>query len=203
MAQPTTQDKLIEATLEALRTKGFAGASTRTIAGLAGVNPGLIFYYYGTLDDLLLAAMRRSSEERLERYGAAADEVSSLAELLALLSEIYREDVASGHVRVVSEMVAGSVSRPELAKQVMAQMEPWVELAERCVESALNGSPLLSLAPPRDLAMAAVTFYLGANLMSHLGSDSPAVEDLLAAGERVAPLLDLLGAQGKTKSDLS
>jgi AcrR family transcriptional regulator len=199
MAEPTTQGKLVEATLEALRTKGFAGTSARTIAGLAGVNPGLIFYHYGTLDDLLLAAMQQSSEARLERYGAAAEQVSSLTELVALLRDIYREDVASGHVRVVSEMVAGSVSRPELADPVMAQMEPWVGLAERCVERALEGSPLLSVAPPRDLAMAAVTFYLGANLMSHLGRDSPAVEDLLAAGERAAPLLDLLGAQRKSR----
>ena len=198
MAEPTTQDKLIAAALEVLRTKGFAGTSARTIAGLAGVNPGLIFYHYGTLDDLLLAAMQHSSEARLQRYGAAAEQVSSLTELIALLRDIYREDVASGHVRVVSEMVAGSVSRPELAEQVMAQMEPWVELAEGCVERALEGSPLLALAAPRDLAMAAVTFYLGANLMSHMGSDSPAVEDLLAAGERAAPLLDLLGAQDKS-----
>jgi AcrR family transcriptional regulator len=197
VAEPTTQEKLLEATLEALRTKGFAGASARTIAGLAGVNPGLIFYHYGTLDDLLLAAMQASSEARLERYRPAAERVSTLADLVALLRDIYREDVASGHVRVVSEMVAGSVSRPQLAEPVMAQMEPWVQLAERCVERAMEGSPLLSVAPPRDLAMAAVTFYLGANLMSHLGSDSPVVEDLLGAGERVAPLLDLLGGQRK------
>jgi AcrR family transcriptional regulator len=197
MAETTTKDKLVDATLEALRTKGFAGASARTIAALAGVNPGLIFYYFGTLDELLLAAMRQSSEARLERYSAAAEQVSSLAELVALLGDIYREDQASGHVRVVSEMVAGSVSRPELGERVMAQMEPWVALAERCVERALEGSPLLALASPRDLAMAAVTFYLGANLMSHLGSDSPAVEDLLAAGERAAPFLDLLGAPAR------
>jgi AcrR family transcriptional regulator len=193
MPEPTTKDKLVDATLEALRTKGFAGTSARTIAGLAGVNPGLIFYYFGTLDELLLAAMQQSSEARLERYGAAAEQVGNLAELVALLRDIYREDVASGHVRVVSEMVAGSVSRPELGEGVMAQMEPWVQLAEQCVARALEGSPLLALASPRDLAMAAVTFYLGANLMSHLGSDSPAVEDLLAAGERAAPFLDLLG----------
>jgi hypothetical protein len=90
-------------------------------------------------------------------------------------------------------MVAGSVSRPELAAQVMSQMEPWIELAERCVERTLAGSPLLTLASPRVLALTGVTFYLGANLMSHLGSDPPAVEDLLAAGERAAPFLDLLG----------
>src|SRR4051812_34701296 len=196
MAETTTKEKLVEATLEALRTKGFAGSSARTIAGLAGVNPGLIFYYYDTLDALLLAALHHTSQVRLERWTAAAEQVDSLADLISLLRDIYAEDVASGHVRVVSEMVAGSVSRPELAPPVMAEMEPWIDLAESCVERALAGSPLLTIPPPRALAMTAVTFYLGANLLSHLGSETPAVEELLAAGERAAPLLDLLGSGG-------
>ena len=201
MAEETTaKGKLVDATLESLRTKGFAGTSARTIAGLADVNPGLIFYYFDTLDGLLLAALHQSSEERLARYRGPAEEVSSLAALVALLRRIYHEDFEGGHVRVVSEMVAGSVTRPELAERVMAEMDPWVELAERAVERALSGSPLLTLASPRDLALTAVTFYLGANLMSHLGSDAPAVEELLAAGERAAPMLDMLGGKGAKPS---
>src|SRR5205085_3877751 len=94
--------RIVEGALEALRTKGFAGSSARTIAGLAGVNPGLIFYYYDTLDALLLAALHHTSQVRLERWTTAAEQVDSLAELIALLRDIYAEDVASGHVRVVS-----------------------------------------------------------------------------------------------------
>ena len=188
-----SRDKIIHAALEALRTKGFGGASARTIAAVAGVKPGLIFYYFPTLDELLLAALRDSSEERLARHREAAQAVATPRELVALLRRIYEEDTASGHIRVVSEMIAGSVSRPELGRQVMQLWEPWVALAEQSVTRVLADSPLAALASPRELALAGVTFYLGANLVTHLGQATETVDALLASAERLAGMLDLLG----------
>jgi len=190
---PSTKQRIVYAAFEALRTKGFAGASARTVAGLAQVNPGLLFYYFDTLDDLLLEALRRSSEERLERHRAALEGAGSPADLVALLREIYREDRDSGHIRVVSEMVAGSVSRPPLGTRVMALMEPWIDLAEDGVRRVLAGSPVAGLADPRELALAGVTFYLGANLMTHLSGGEESVDGLLASAERAAALLDAIG----------
>jgi len=48
----------------------------------------------------------------------------------------------------------------------------------------------------RQHTLAAVTFYLGANLLAHLQGESDAVDGLLAAGERAAGLLDLLSPGG-------
>jgi len=187
--------RLLEAALEALRTKGFAGASTRAIAGLAGVNPGLIFYYFGTLDDLLLEALRQSSEARLERYRTAAREARSFPGLVALLRRIYQEDLESGHIRVVCEMVSAGVARPEIGRRVMELMEPWIGLAEEAVQDALADAQLPVPVPARELAFAAVTFYLGANLVVHLGTDPPAVDGLLGAAEQGAAWLELLGGR--------
>jgi len=187
--EPTTKQRIVDATFEALRTKGFSGASARAIAGIAKVNPGLLFYYFDTLDDLLVEALRQSREERLARHRATLAGASSLSELLALLREIYREDRESGHITVVSEMVAGSVSRPPLGNRVMELMEPWVALAEEGVQRALDGSPLAALADPRELALAGVTFYLGANLVTHLSGGAESVDGLLASAERAAALL--------------
>ena len=183
-----TKQRIVDAAFEGLRTKGFSGASARTIAAIAKVNPGLLFYYFDTLDDLLLEALRQSSEERLARHRAALQGAASLAELMALLREIYREDRDSGHITVVSEMVAGSVARPPLGNRVMELMEPWLALAEQGVEQALAGSPLAALAPPRELALAGVTFYLGANLVTHLSGGTESVDGLLASAERAAAL---------------
>lgn len=191
-----SRDRLVEAALEALKTKGFGGASARTIAALAGVNPGLIFYYFDTLDELLLAALARSSEDRLERYRGALEEVASAPELVGLLRRIYREDLDSGHIRVVSEMVSGSVSRPGMGERVMELMQPWVATAEEAARRVLAGSPVAALVSPRDLAFAAVTFYLGANLIVHLGSDAAAIDRLLETAEQASGLLELLGGQG-------
>lgn len=192
-----SRDRLVEAALEALKTKGFGGASARTIAALAGVNPGLIFYYFDTLDELLLAALARSSEDRLDRYRGALEEIVSAPELVGLLRRIYREDLDSGHIRVVSEMVSGSVSRPVMGARVMELMQPWIATAEEAARRVLAGSPVAALVSPRDLAFAAVTFYLGANLIVHLGSDAAAVDRLLETAEQASGLLELLGGQAR------
>ena len=187
MARKDTKSELVAAALETLRTRGYAGTSTRAIAAAGGFNPALIFYYFGSLNDLLVAALEHSSGLRLERYRDAIEQAASLGELLDVLGGIYRDDVASGHIRVVSELVAASVSEPELAPRVIALMQPWLELAERAAERvAPPGLPV----PPRQLAVAAVTFYLGANLLTHLVPEAADVEALLETAARAAPLLD-------------
>ena len=191
MSTPTKQ-RIVDAAFEALRTKGFSGSSARAIASIAEVNPGLLFYYFDTLDDLLLETLRQTSEERLARHRASLEEVGSPAELVALLRRIYSEDSDSGHIRVVSEMVAGSVSRAPLGTRVMALMEPWVDLAEEGVRRTMAGSPLAAFAEPRQMALAGVTFYLGANLVTHLTDGTETVDGLLASAERAAGLFDLL-----------
>jgi AcrR family transcriptional regulator len=185
-----TRTRILEATLATLKERGLAGASTRAIAVTGDFNPALIFYYFGSLHGLWLAALERSSSERLDRYRAAIEGAERIDELVAVLSSIYREDLASGHIRVVSELVAGSVANPELGPRVVELMEPWIELAERAVERALAGSPILALASPRRLAYVAVTFYLGANLVSQLAPESEDLASLLDDAARFAPALD-------------
>lgn len=193
-----SKERLLEGALEALKTKGFGGASARSVAALAGVNPGLIFYYFDTLDELLLAALAHSSEDRLRRYRSELGQLATAPELLALLRRIYREDLDSGHIRVVCEMVAGSVARPEMGERVMELMQPWMAIAEEAAERVLGDSPVAALASPRDLAFAAVTFYLGANLVVQLGTDAEAVDRLLEIAEGASHLLELLDEPGST-----
>lgn len=185
-----TPARILEAALETLISRGFAGTSTRAIASTGGFNPALIFYHFGSLNNLLLAALASSSADRLERYRGAVESAGGLDELVGVLGRIYREDLASGHIRVVSELVAGGVGDDELGPRVVELMEPWLELAESAIERALEGSPLLELASPRRLAYAAVTFYLGANLVSQLAPASDDLAGLLDEAARLAPAFD-------------
>ena len=63
-ADPTRR-ALVDAAIESLRFDGFAGASARAIAARADVNPGLIFYHFGSVADLLLAALEEVSVRRM------------------------------------------------------------------------------------------------------------------------------------------
>ena len=193
----TTRQQIADAALEALRTEGFARATSRTIARLGGFNQALIFYHYGSLENLLLAALDLTSEERMARYREALDQVTTLPELIGVARSIYQEDSESGHVAVVSQMVAGSLARPELAQGVIERVEPWLDFCETAIRKVVAGSPLEDILPTRELAYAAVAFYLGINLLTHLDGAAQA-DALFARLDTLAPALDTLLPPPKT-----
>jgi AcrR family transcriptional regulator len=197
MIKPTAQDtrrRIAHAALEALRTEGFAGATSRVIARIGGFNQALIFYHYGSLENALLAGLDLTSAERMARYRAALEDATTLEELLAVARKIYREDSATGHVAVVSQLVAGSLARPELAKGVLERMEPWVDFCEEAIRKVVAGSPLERVIPVRELAYGLVSYYLGANLVTHLG----AAEQTTALFERLESLAPGIAALLRT-----
>lgn len=54
---PDTRAAILEAARESFGEKGFAGTSVRAVATRAGVDAALVHHYFGSKDDLFLAAM--------------------------------------------------------------------------------------------------------------------------------------------------
>lgn len=187
--QSDARDRLVSATLTALKEDGFAAATSRAVAARAGVNQALVFYYFGSMDALLLAAVDATNEERLAAYRSALADARTLGDVIEVATRLYREDRESGHVDVVSQMIAGSVARPDLAPPMLERMQPWLRLSEEVVERVLAGSPLESAVPVQEAAYAIVTFYLGANLLTHLDPDRERTDALVARLAQLEPLL--------------
>jgi len=190
MARGDTRNEIVAAALQSLRTRGYARTSARSIASLAGVNPGLLLYYFESVEDVLVAAVGEASSERLERHRAAVDEATTIGDLIAVLQSIYREDQDTGFTRVLAEMVSASVGNEKLGERVGAIMQPWVDAAAEALERVLGDSPLASLGKPRQAALAAVTFYLGANVMMTLGKGQEEIAELMTAGRELALLFE-------------
>ena len=174
-----TRRQILEAALETLKQEGFAAATSRAVATRGGFNQALVFYYFGSMDALLLAALDWTSEERLDAYRAALADARTVDELLAAASRLYREDRDSGHISVVSQMIAGSIVRRELAPEMIVRMQPWIDLTEQVLERVLTGAGLPRSIPTRDLAYAVATFYLGVNLLTHLDPDGTRTDALV------------------------
>jgi AcrR family transcriptional regulator len=68
---PDARERILTAGLEVFSDEGFVGTTTREIATRAGVNLGLIKYYFGSKDALWRAVVDRV-------FGALATEVGSL-----------------------------------------------------------------------------------------------------------------------------
>lgn len=62
-----TRVRLLDVTERIMIDDGYAAVSSRRIAKDAGVTPALVHYYFGTLDDLFLALLRRRADQQLAR----------------------------------------------------------------------------------------------------------------------------------------
>jgi AcrR family transcriptional regulator len=62
---------LLDAAEHLMVDEGYAAVTSRRVAALAGVNAGLVYYYFGTMDELFLAVFRRRAEWMLERQAEA------------------------------------------------------------------------------------------------------------------------------------
>lgn len=187
-ARDGTRDQILRAAFDTLEDSGFAATTSRAVAERGGFNQALVFYYFGSMDALLLAALDWTNEQRLSAYTTALADAKTLDEVFATAARLFEEDRESGHVTVVSQMIAGSVARPELAPETLKRMQPWLELCEQTLERVLGTSPLAQALPTRDLAYAIVNFYLGANLLTHLQGDRARADELLARVRELAPL---------------
>jgi AcrR family transcriptional regulator len=188
LPEASTKGRIIRAALQTLIEEGFAGASARAIARVGGFNQALIFYHFGTLNDLLLAALDDTGARRLVRYRQAFEGAESAEDKIAVAAALYREDLDSGHITVLSELIAGSLTRPDLGPEVVARMEPWVEFAQEAIKEVISGTALEEIVPVRTAAFALVALYLGIDLLSHLEEDPARAEDLFEAARGLAKL---------------
>jgi AcrR family transcriptional regulator len=187
-----TKCQLVDAAVETLKIDGYLGASARTIAERAGLNPGLIFYHFGSVANLLLAALDSVSAERLDRYEAEVSGVTSPSQLVEVAEAIFRSDLDAGYITVLVEMIAGTSSTPGLGPEVAARIQPWRSFAQSAIEASLGASSLTSVLPTRDIAHAVVALYLGLEMLSHLDGDSEPALALFARVKHMAPLLEAL-----------
>ncbi len=61
---PDTRAAVLAAARAAFAAKGFGGTTIRAVAADAGVDPALVHHYFGTKDDLFLAAMELPVDPR-------------------------------------------------------------------------------------------------------------------------------------------
>jgi len=193
-----TRQALVRAAIETLKSEGFAGASARAIAGRAGCNQGLVFYHFGTVANLLLAALDAVSADRLEHYGGAVGTVGSMADLVDAAAAIFQEDLDAGHIAVLVEMIAGASSTPGLGPEVARRIAPWTQFARRAIDDSLAGTPLGSVVPSGDIAVAVVALYLGLEMLSNLDGDRAPALALFDHAKRLAVLFEGLGGSGNT-----
>ncbi len=193
-----TRRTLVEAAIDVLRHDGFSAATARTIASRAGSNQGLVFYHFGSVTNLLLAALDEVSSRRRARYESALADVRSPSDLVELAARVFREDLDSKDAALLVEMIAGSTSTPGLGVEVKARVQPWIGFAADALGTVLDRSALGGVVDTSELALVVVSLYLGLELLSHLDGDRAPALALFDRARQLAGVADLFAAISPT-----
>ncbi|MFE3118187.1 TetR/AcrR family transcriptional regulator [Streptomyces niveus] len=185
---------MLEGALRTLTEQGIARTSARTIATAAGVNQALVFYHFGSVDELLGAACHHGAEQRVSRYRDRLAAVASLGELLAFGREMHAEERAAGQVAVLGQMLAGAQTQPRLADAARRGLQLWIDEIEQVLARVLTGSPIADLTDTPGLARAVAASFVGLELYE--GVDQEGAGHALDALEQLAVLASVLDELG-------
>ena len=189
-----TRQRLIDGAIDTIRTHGIAGTSARTIAATAGVSQALVFYHFGSVNDLLRAACLDATQARVVAYADRLSQVANLRELLAVGRNLHAEERTHGNVMVLAQMLAGAQNDAHLAEATATALEKWIAPIEQTLGRLLATSPAAGLIDTAGLARAVSAAFIGLELYEGVAPD--AAQTALDSLDRLAVLLEVMDDLG-------
>ena len=132
MAAPVAETVTSQVILDAARTRlladGYAGLSTRKVAQEAGVPLSQVHYHFGSKGGMVLAVLEAENQRRLARQTAMYAEDVPLWRRYERACDFLEDDLESGYVRVLQEMIAAGWSTPEIGAATREIVQGWFDL---------------------------------------------------------------------------
>lgn len=189
--RPDTAIALLEAAQRCLQRHGVAGLSTRKVAEEAGVPLSQIHYHLGSKQGLLLALLEHQNAQLLARQEAMFGRPQPLWRRWLQACDFLDEDLRSGYVRVLQEMIAAGWSEPAIATEARRILRGWYQLLTGVAAEAAERLGGLGPLAPAEAAALAGNVFLGAEAMILLGFTEAELPSR-AALRKVADLLRAL-----------
>jgi AcrR family transcriptional regulator len=176
--------RAVEAFLDAaerlLIEVGHAGITTRRLAGEAGLNQGLVHYYFGSLDEVLLQALERFTGRLIERQRAMYEADAPFIEKWRAAMHYLEQDLAAGYPKIWLELQALGWNRPEIRERIAKVNAEWREVLTEAFEKAADEYGLEPREFPLDALVSLVmTFNQGIEL-ERLSGITDGHDELLA-----------------------
>ena len=178
--------RIVTAMRASVSTRGAAASTFDHVAREAGVSRGLLHYYFGSKEQLLVEVVRRDCETRIqamaERFAGARDADAIVAALVVGLEEFMDQP---GSQALVYEMLTASRHSEEIRAELAELYRRWREfLAAALREKQDEGVVKLDADPE---SVASMLFALGDGFGIQVISDpSWDKEAALALGIRIA-----------------
>jgi AcrR family transcriptional regulator len=166
-----TAAALLRAARDRLLEEGFAGLSTRKVASEAGVPLSQVHYHFGSRSGLVLALLADENDRRLRRQAAMYSADAPLWRRYEQACDFLEDDLESGYVRILQEMIAAGWSMPEVGAAVRELLRGWYDLLTEVAEEAERRFGSLGPFPAAEVACLIGNAFLGAEALLLLGFD--------------------------------
>lgn len=162
-----TKTRILDAALKTVNEQGLVGTSARAIATTGDFNQALVFYHFGSIEGLLLAALQRSHDQRMEQFGSELKEAATMTQLIQIGQRLHAtHDMANQ--AALAAIVAGWPATSEHGNTVLQILQPWNDLISGALERSIQGHPLANFVPTNELAYAVSALFLGLEVLDKL-----------------------------------
>lgn len=173
--------RIIDAMRTSVGRRGAAGSTFDHVAREAGVSRGLLHYYFGTKERLLIEVCRRDCDIRMETVSAAVAVARTADDLIDALVRSLKQitDEDPGFIALIFELFTTSRQNPELAPEVADVFRRVRDHLAGVLENKRSEGVIALAASPE--AIATVLFSL---------ADGLALRMLVESGQDFQPAID-------------
>jgi AcrR family transcriptional regulator len=170
-----TEQALLDAAERLLVEVGSAGITTRRVAETAGANHGLVHYYFGSVEQLLVRVLERFTQRLIERQREMyAADVPFLEKWRMAMRYLVSEDAT--YEKVWLELQALAWNSPELRERLAAVNAAWRAVLTEAFDEPRRE---LGIEMPLDALVSLVmTFNIGI-IVERLGGIETGHDELL------------------------
>jgi AcrR family transcriptional regulator len=166
-----TARAILEAARRCLLSEGYAATSTRKVATEAGVPLSQVHYHFASKGGLMLALLEAEDSRRLTRQAEMYGNDAPLWQRYEQACDFLEDDLDSGYVRVLQEMIAAGWSTPQIADKVRSMQQGWFDLLTDVAAEAADRFGGLGPFTPRELATLIGIAFIGGEAELLLGFD--------------------------------
>lgn len=121
VARADRAERIVQAMRDSVAEVGIAGSTFERVAARAGVSRGLLHYYFGTKERLLVEVIRRDTQARIAAIGEGLAAARTVDEAIASFFAVFTSTAeGQGYAYMVSEIFVASRSNPEIKAALAA-----------------------------------------------------------------------------------
>ena len=175
---------LLDAAERLLIEVGYAGITTRKVAAEAGINHGLVHYYFGSIEELLFQAMERYTERLLQRQRALYASDVPFIEKWRTAMRFIDEDLEAGYPKIWAELHAVAWNRPQFQRRIAKVHVQWRKIFGQALTQATDELDLDRTPFSKEAFVALVATFNAGLLLERLVGLDAGHRELLDAMDR-------------------